>query len=254
MMMTLFRKELREARWKLIVGVGIAALTGAFLPYGFDILKESTRMIGDIPWMSGIQRQIEAQASDYRLYLWANWYGKNLPQYLLVLVAIVGGASLAGEKSSGTFQFLLSRPVSRKQVFAAKYAAGATVVAATVLGGTLASLTAWSLIGRSVSWTWFLSGVPAQILGGLFLLSLAMILSALLDDALKAGVFAFAVMMVMTIVETVPPARGRLIFGMMAAGRSFSSGLPTPLPLFILAAAAALAGALALNLFCKRDV
>jgi hypothetical protein len=61
-------------------------------------------------------------------------------------------------------------------------------------------------------------------------------------------------MMVMTIVETVPPARGRLIFGMMAAGRSFSSGLPTPLPLFILAAAAALAGALALNLFCKRDV
>ena len=253
MMMTLFRKELREARWKLIVGVGIAALTGAFLPYGFDILKESTRMIGDIPWMSGIQRQIEAQASDYRLYLWANWYGKNLPQYLLVLVAIVGGASLAGEKSSGTFQFLLTAGFAKAGV-CNQCAAGATVVAATVLGGTLASLTAWSLIGRSVSWTWFLSGVPAQILGGLFLLSLAMILSALLDDALKAGVFAFAVMMVMTIVETVPPARGRLIFGMMAAGRSFSSGLPTPLPLFILAAAAALAGALALNLFCKRDV
>ena len=120
MMMTLFRKELREARWKLIVGVGIAALTGAFLPYGFDILKESTRMIGDIPWMSGIQRQIEAQASDYRLYLWANWYGKNLPQYLLVLVAIVGGASLAGEVLAPFSS--CSRPVSRKQVFAASAA------------------------------------------------------------------------------------------------------------------------------------
>jgi len=254
MMMTLFRKELREVRWKLIVGVGIAVLTGAFLPYGFDIIRGSIQFMGEIPWFSGIQQQLEAQAADYRLYLWANWYGKNLPQYLMVIAAITGGALLAGEKASGTDQFLLSRPVSRKQVFAAKYAAGATVIAATVLAGTLGSLAAWSLIGRSVSWTWFLSGMPAQILGGLFLLSLAMIFSVLVDDALKAGVFSFAVMVVLTILESVPPLRGRLVFGMMAAGRSFSSGLPTPLPLFILAAAAALAGALALNLFCKRDV
>lgn len=254
MMMTLFCKELREVRWKLIVGVGITVLMGAFLPYGFDIIRGSIQFFGEIPWMSGIQQQIEAQASDYRLYLWANWYGKNLPQFLLVIAAITGGASLAGEKASGTIQFLLSRPVSRKQVFAAKYAAGATAVAATVLGGTLGSLAVWSLIGRSVSWMWFLSGIPAQILGGLFLLSLAMISSAMVDDALKAGVFAFAVMVVLTILESVPPIRGRLIFGMMAAGRSFSSGLPTPLPLFIMAVAAALAGVLALNLFCKRDV
>lgn len=256
MMVALFRKELREVRWKLIVGAGIAVLTGVFLPYGFDIIKGSAQLFGEIeiPWMSGFQREVEAQAADYRLYLWANWYGKNLPQYLLVLAAITGGASLAREKASGTFQFLLSKPVLRTQVFAAKYAAGASVIGVTVLGGTVGSLAVWILIGRSVSWTWFLSGVPAQISGGLVLLSLAMLFSALMDDALRAGVFAFAVSMVLTVLELVPRLRGRLIFGMMAAGRSFSSGLPTPLPLFIMAAAAALVGALALSVFCRRDV
>ena len=48
MMVALFRKELREVRWKLIVGAGIAVLTGVFLPYGFDIIKGSAQLFGEI--------------------------------------------------------------------------------------------------------------------------------------------------------------------------------------------------------------
>lgn len=254
MMMTLYLKELRETRWKLIIGLAIAVVTAASLPFAFELVKSSAGIFDDIPMMEGIRKAIEAQASDYRLYLWANWFGKNLPQYLIMLAAIVGGPSLAGERSAGTLQFLLSRPVSRAQVFLAKYAAGAVVIAATVIGGTIATLIATYASDRPVDVLWFLSPIAVQVLGGLCLLSLAMLFSALFDDAVKAGVIAGAAGMVLTTIESVGPLRGRLIFGMMTEGRSLRLGVPNPVPLLILTATAGAVGFLAYQVFRKRDI
>jgi ABC-type transport system involved in multi-copper enzyme maturation permease subunit len=253
-MMALYLKELRETQWKLIVGLAVAAAVAASLPLSFELVKGTVGMFADIPLMEGIRKAIEEQASDYRLYLWANWYGKNLPQHLILFAAIVGGPALAGERSAGTLQFLLSRPVSRAQVFLAKYAAGAGVIAANIVVGTIAALITTYASGRPVDVLWFFVPVIAQTLGGLCLLSLAMLFSALFDDAVKAGVIAGVAGMLLTLVESVGPLRGRLIFGMMAESRSFRLGVPNPLPLFILAAMASVLGFLAYQVFRKRDV
>lgn len=254
MIRALYLKELREIRWKLIIMLLITAFVGASLPLMFDMFKKSIQMFTGIPLLGDLQHEMEAQASDFSLYLWANWYSKNLPQILLVLAAISGGPMLAGERASGTFQFLLSRPVSRLQVFVSKYAAGATAVAVTSIGGTIAVLIATKATGWTVDPLWFLAPQFAQILGGFCLLSLALLLSALIDDSVVAGVATVGAGIALLLIDSIAPFRARLVFGMMVESRSFTAGVPNPVSLLVLAVIAGLVGYAALRVFCKKDL
>lgn len=254
MMMVLYLKELREVRRKMIIALLISAFVGASLPPMFDMFKRTIEMIADISWAESLRQQVEAQAADFELYLWSNWYGKNLPQIIFVFAAILAGPMLAGERASRTFQFLLTKPVSRTQVFLSKYAAGATAIAVISIGGTVAALVAADLSGKPVDTLWFLAPQAAQILGGLCFLSLSLLFSALIDDSVTAGVAAVGAGVALMVADSVGPVRGRLIFGMMAESRSFTAGVPNPVPLLVLAAVAAIVGYAALAVFCRRDV
>ncbi|MFY9146247.1 MAG: ABC transporter permease subunit [Bacillota bacterium] len=259
MMKALYFKELLEVRWKLIIVLLITVIVAVPLPFMFDLFKSSVHMFTedlfmDIPMLKIFQQQIEAQASSFNLYLWANWYGKNLPQMILVLAAVIGGPMLAGESASGTFRFLLSKPISRRQVFLAKYAAGATATAVLSVVSTIALLISTKAAGQSVGVLWFLAPQPAQILGGLCLLSIALWLSARIDDSVVAGVVAVGVGIALAIVDSFGPLKGRLIFGLMAESRSLTTGVPNPVSIVILAVVAGLIGYDAFRAFRKKDL
>lgn len=53
--------------------------------------------------------------------------------HIPLLVALVAGDMLAGEATSGTYRFLLTKPVSRLQIISAKYISGVIYVASLLL-------------------------------------------------------------------------------------------------------------------------
>ncbi len=213
----LFWKEMRDARWIIVVGLVIAVLTGVSLPLLFDYLAG---LMSGVPLPEWVRGTAEAQTANYRLYIWSNWYGKNLSQYVLVLAVIIGATALAGERGRGSLEFTLTRPLSRGAVFATKVAAGAAALAIIVVVSTVATLVSTLVAGRAVDPWWFLGGLAAFLAGSLTLHALALVFSARMVDAVKAGVAAIVVALVLTVPGYFPATTKYSLFYHMASGKA----------------------------------
>ncbi len=179
-----FVKEMREARWKWIIGGAFLFLTGASLPLLFPYLQQMMQGITlPGPWASAL----DAQLRNYPAYLWLNWYGKNLFQFLLVMAALLGGSSISAERSRGSWEFLLAQPVSKTAVFISKYAAGLVLLFAVAAVPTVFLAPLSRLIGEYIQLTWFIRGLPVTLASASLFYSLCWILGVILDDSLKAA-------------------------------------------------------------------
>ncbi len=214
----LFWKEVRDARWKLLVGLIISAATGISLPLLFGYLSG---LVEQTPMPGWLRSAAELQVARYPFYLWANWYGKNMAQYALVLAAILGASTLAGERAQGSAEFVLTRPLSRRTIFLTKVGAGAAVLVTVIVPSSLITLVATGLAGRPVSPAWFLAGLPAFLAGSLALHALALFFSARMGDALKAGVAAVVAGLALGIPAYFPDGARFSLFYHMASGVAF---------------------------------
>lgn len=217
----LFVKELKEAKWKTITGLLITGITGASLPFLVDYLGFLIKQMAVPEWARSV---LGEQLGNYPLYLWSNWYGKNLLQFSLAFAVVMAGPLIAGERSRNTLEFLASKPLSRVQIILTKAAAGAVSLGVIILASTVITLVASYVAGRPVPVVWFMSGFFAQYAGALVFFNLALLLSTRSDDGLKAAVIAGGIALLMFAAEWVAPLRGRTIIWMMAASRSFITG------------------------------
>lgn len=81
-------------------------------------------------------------------FLWSANYSNQLPWLLMALGIALGTASIAGDESEGTLEYLLSKPVSRSEVAFARFAGMVTVlvVASVVnLAGVAATMDLFDL-------------------------------------------------------------------------------------------------------------
>lgn len=212
------RREFVAAWVKGVVCLAIAAATAVILPPTFDWMANST--VPALP--AGMDKVLAAQMNDYNLYLWANWYGKNLLQFILIFALIFGAPLLAGEAASGSMGFTLTRPLSRRQVLGGKFLAGAVWLSLIAVLSTLALLLVSAWAGRPVSWALMLCGLPGTLAGTLLAYAVAVVFSALVDDIVKAGLYAAGVLALLAWPSLVPaaPALARYSFVsyMAAAG------------------------------------
>ncbi len=72
--MTLFKKELREFRWKIIIGLVFFIITAASIPLTFNYIKELLHFIPEMPGLEGFDRYL----ANFNIYTWSQWSGKNL--------------------------------------------------------------------------------------------------------------------------------------------------------------------------------
>ena len=168
----LVSKELRESRWKLILGVLLCGVTGAILGPMYEWVRELMGMPAMQALPGSLSAAIEVQLASYLPYIWSNWYGKNLLQYMVVLAIIYGSGLLAGEVTRRTSTFLFSKPVSRMQVMLVKYLIALGVLWVSAAVGTAATLAGTLAAGQGVPAGWFLAGLPAPLAGTAFLLAL----------------------------------------------------------------------------------
>ena len=223
-MAALLRKEWREARWRLVIAVLLLAGTGASLGPLFDVLGDYMGLLGQLQLPGWIMDTMAHQMANYLVYLWSNWYGKNLLQLVAILAAIYGAGLIAGETARRTSAVLFSRPVGRREVLLAKYLVNLVVLAIASLAGTLAVIAGGQLSGHAVPALALLKGLPATLAGTALLLALATLLSVGSDDPTKVIGVALLALVGIFAAGSWGPLRRLSPFAHMAAGTTLQTG------------------------------
>ena len=160
----------------LLAGFLILSLLGITVVFLFDQLPRLLRYLTLPP---DVQPMAEAQATNYFVYLWANWYAKHLYQGATILALLVGAslfAATAGDGPAGTAGG--PRP-GRGTIFAGKYLAGATGVALVMAGSTAVVGVVSILRGHPLPAANFALGLIPAMAGMLVIFGLAALCSAL---------------------------------------------------------------------------
>ena len=249
----LLRKELREARWKLVLGTAILASIAVFIPLSFNFIKE---LIFSIP-----QEQLERYGgmmpvnifNDFTLYLWSQWNAKNLTQIGTILAVLVGMNLIAGETSGQTAGFLLARPVSRRNVFLTKALAGMLSIIFMVWLSTIIMVITVHFTAYTVDAGRLLTTTVLTTLGLLLLFCLTMLFSTLIDEPVKAGGATGFVVLLMVFFGWIEPLRWLNLFNYMHGARYFIGGIFPVVPAAIMCAAALVLLAAGLKLFEKKE-
>ena len=193
-------------------------------------------------------------ASNYRGYVWSQWFRQNMMQMWTLFAVLLGTGGLLSQASGGAALFTLSLPVSRNRVLGVR--------AATGLGELLVLAFVPSLVIPLLSPTVGGSyGVGAVLVHGVCLFvagsaffSLAFLLSTVFGDIWRPLLIACGVALVLALCETV--VRGLApygIFHVMSAEVYFRTGGVPWLGLLVSAAlSAAMLYVAAINI-ARRD-
>jgi ABC-type transport system involved in multi-copper enzyme maturation permease subunit len=193
-------KELRADRWAALFGVLIIALrilngaTGDAKAQTLDSLNYTF----DADFSAVSSHHISAATA----FLWATYFN-DLTLYLLIgLGGVVLGAGLiASEASTGSIFVLLSRPVSRTRALLTKYGVAAAVsFLLCALCGSMALIVGAINGIAQPPLGGFLISVVLLWLGMLFVISVTLLFSVLIPNALAAGVVGFFFVYFMVII------------------------------------------------------
>lgn len=227
-LMVLLGKELTEIRrtWRLYVVPGILIFFGVSSP----ILAELTPQL--LSSMSGLAEQgvvIEIPpATTVDAYLQFN---KNAMQVALIAVIIATAGAIAGERSSGTAQMVLAKPVSRTAMVVAKALSnwGLLLVSVGVAAALCAGVTA--LIFDTDLLPEFAAVVGLWYVLAMLLVGLTLFFSATLGSNAGAAGAGIAAYFVLTIASLWTAAREFSPVGLLGAGDRIIMGT-TEVPVF----------------------
>jgi ABC-2 type transport system permease protein len=145
-----------------------------------------------------------------------------LPVFLPVVVAVVGGDTIAGEANAGTLRYLLLRPVSRTRLLVAKLIALTAFVLVAVLAvaasgyvigvslfpaqpTAVTSVSGVTLTATQLAWR-FVGAMLYIAVSMLGLAAIALFLSTLTDAPLAATMGALAAMVISQVLVTLDAA------------------------------------------------
>lgn len=186
---TLLRKELREMRWKLVVGLLILLVTAVSYPFMHEWLIGylSVSVPDDLQLPFGLSLEGIKAMNDFTFAVYSNWNAKNLQQIGAILAILLGMGLLAAEYEHDTMSFLLTNGLSRPAVFWTKVAAGLLGLVLLVGVPTLAIFPATALAGLQMQHYRIIGATVVGFAGLTMIFALSVLFSAIIRDALKAG-------------------------------------------------------------------
>ncbi len=198
-------KELIEARWKAIIGVAVCVVIAGALAGTYDLLKNllsSSASIKQLP--PALQSQTQQIFTNYDIYIFGNWFGKNGAEVVAILAAVLGCSLIGAEANKGTIYFLLSKPVSRVRVLLVKYAVSAALLLAITVAASVVLLVVSAIIGHPQNVGGLAVSTLLLWLGTLFVLGLALLFSVLFKDILRPLVLSLIIAVITVIPGFIP--------------------------------------------------
>lgn len=180
----LLKKELNQAKWAIAILLLILGATALSLPFAYSITAKylQSPQLAVLP--ETIRRDL-ALIKDFPSFIWGNWFGKNLFQ-ISYLAAITLAVQLFGEVKHPAMGFLLTKPFSRRGVFANKFFVGALALAGMIAISTVLLFLEVNFIGQQLVPSLLVQGVLVNILGAWAVFAVTVFLVVRLVSAGKA--------------------------------------------------------------------
>lgn len=200
----LLAKELRQLRWKLVIGLLLLSLIGVSYPFVHNTLVSFLQggLPENLPF--GISREILPSLNNYTIAVYSNWNAKNLPQIGVLFAVLLGMSLLANEYELDTISFLLATGLSRRTIFWTKVAAGLIALLVMVAVPSLALLPATRLAGHQFEHLRWLWGSLVTVSGLVLFYAISVWWSVRLRDGLKAGLLTGVIAIVLMLLPVVP--------------------------------------------------
>ncbi len=180
---SLYKKEMQENMVKFLFGVlllGIIAIVTALAIPAPQPLEEALPGVATGELAERLQLSITAR-------LWDQWNVKGLTLIGTLVTIILAAGVFSQEKAKGTLFFLTSMPLSRRDIYDTKLAAGLTLLGACIMGTTLVFIFSTSLAGIFLPALPFFAGALSAFGVLAVLYQVTIIFSILTNDSIKAG-------------------------------------------------------------------
>lgn len=120
------RDRRRSTIWWSVGIALVSAVTAAFYPSLRDAAGQGLSSSDTMSSVLGLGTGIDPSTPVG--FLWSFNYSNQLPWLLMALGIALGTASIAGDESEGTLEYLLAKPVTRTQIAMARFAGMITVL------------------------------------------------------------------------------------------------------------------------------
>lgn len=250
---SLFGKELRENRLKLILLAAAFTAAALIIPLLYEPNRDGVIQFG---FLQVTALHIDAYAGgSYSNYVWSLWTARSLA-YLAATAAVLFGAGvISGEISGGSALFLLSRPVSRREIYTSKAAAGLFMLAACTAGSTLVLALTSALKGHLLDSTPFLLSVLIAYSGAAVIYLGTAVLSCLLPDPVRTALAAAAIWFLLSVPGHLGPLAAQFsIFYQMKAIPFWLAGANPIVPLGFFLVLAGIFYELGIWLWNRREI
>jgi ABC-type transport system involved in multi-copper enzyme maturation permease subunit len=198
----MIRKEVLEARWKVITFAVLALLVSGGNVVIYPLLQSSTHG-GVASALQGLVQQ--TVTAPFTAFVWQSWFVTNGPIILGIFAALLGGGLIASEVSKGTLFFLLSKPVSRERLLLTKYVVSAGLLLAVSVISSIVFAIVSIIVGHPQEVLQLLVATGLLWLATLFPLGLSLFFSVMLPDNLRPVVFSLLITVVFTWLPTILP-------------------------------------------------
>jgi ABC-2 type transport system permease protein len=214
---TLFRKELREyfKTYKFLIVVAVFLFFGFSTPILIKLLPEILKMSGEqIPLALPAMGPADALKS----------YIKNFSQIGLLVAVLVAMGSIAQERERGTAIMTMCKPVGFGSFILAKFAALTLTFGIGVTLGAIGCYYYTVLLLGSVSAGPFIAMNLLAIAYLVVCLAVTLMYSSFFRNQLAAGGLAFATLIVMVLLSSIPVLSGYLPSALMGWAAGLAAG------------------------------
>lgn len=185
--LALFNKELRENRVKFIICFVVLGATAVSIPMFFEFSKDLMHAIMDDLSRFVDPGEMAFMLESYDNFVWSQWAAKNLTQISIISAIVLGMGTFAGEVVRRTAPFLVSKPLSRRSIYATKAASGIFLLFLCMFGSTLVLLLASIAKGFTLDVGMLIVASTITFAGAVVIYLGTTIFSILIADPVKAG-------------------------------------------------------------------
>lgn len=252
----LWYKAWRETRWRFFIGLLLLCASCAVVVLTQPMVAGLP--LGDMPSLNESLRELVREAlalmTTYPGYVWSQWFGKNLLQLWMFFAVIIGVGGIVAEGARGSALWTLSLPVTRRRLFGVRAGVGALELLALALVPSLLIPLLSRFIGKSYPVGDILVHSLLMFVGGLSVYCLALLLSSVFAEQLKAIIIGVVLVFGVSLLPLLDARVTPYMFATLMSGEKYfkTGGLPWA-ALSVYTCVAAALYALALRILERRD-
>ncbi|WP_448521776.1 ABC transporter permease subunit [Pseudothermotoga sp.] len=224
----MIHKELADMKLRslviLLLGLGLFFFVAPLHKLTIEMLNEYVQLENVPRFLERfIPKNFIERLSDWSFYIYTQWFGKNLGQFVPILAMIMAFPLFARETENGTMEFLLARS-SRKNVFWSKACVAVVVLLVQMLVfSLLPGIYSW-LASKELKYEYLGAYTIHTLVGALFWFALTMLFSVVYDDQVKPILTAVGILASTTVVGIFKPLRFMNTYSYVMGSKIISTG------------------------------